>query len=263
MNTHPAESPTFVFVHGFLGFNELRVVFFDIDYFRRLEDQLRQYHVPFIIPRVPPTGPIEERAQVLAAELARHQGDRFVLVGHSMGGLDSRYLIQHLDPARRVQRLVTLGTPHRGSALARWLLSGNGWLQRFAQRRWRRTLEELTPEACRVFNQQVLDRADVQYLSYAGVRPSAELPFWLRRGARLVTNEEGENDGLVSVSSARWGRFCGTVRADHFELVGWSLGMPDRKTDRPFPHLDLYRQIITAAQTDSQTHPLISPEGLS
>jgi len=255
-----AESPTFVFVHGFLGFHKLRLAVFAIDYFRRLEDELRHDEVPFIIPTLPPAGSIEGRARVLAAELARHAGDRLVLIGHSMGGLDSRYLIECLDPARRVQRLVTLGTPHRGSALARWLLSGNGWVQRLAHRRWRQTLAELTPEACQVFNQQVPDRADVQYLSYAGARPATEMPFWLRYGARQVANEEGDNDGLVSVASASWGRFCGTVRADHFELVGWSLGMADRKTSRPFPHLDLYRRIITEAQADRQTHPLISPE---
>jgi triacylglycerol lipase len=249
MRIHPSASPTFVFVHGFLGFHHLRLLGFTIEYFRKLEGELRQYGLSCLIPTLPATGTIEERASELAKQLARHGSDRFVLVGHSMGGLDSRYLTYHLDPDHRVECVVTLGTPHRGSALPRWLLSGDGRLQRFAQRRWRRPLEELTPEACQTFNAHVPNRADVRYSSYAGVRPFEELPVWMRPGARLVTSEEGENDGLTAMSSARWGTFRDSVRADHFELVGWSLGLPDKTTVRPFSHLDLYRRILTEEPT--------------
>ena len=69
----------------------------------------------------------------------------------------------------------------------------------------------------------------------------------MRPGARLVTSEEGDNDGLTAVSSARWGTFRGSIRADHFELVGWSLGLSDKTTARPFPHLDFYRQLLNEA----------------
>lgn len=244
MRPSASASPTFVFVHGFLGFSTWRPLGFTIKYFRKLEGALRQWGLPYLIPTLPPTGTIEERAQVLAHHLAGRGATRFVLVGHSMGGLDSRYLIRHLDPNHHVQRLVTVGAPHRGSVLPKWLLSGDGWRQRFAQRRWRRTLEELTPEACQKFNAQTPDRADVHYASYAGVRPYEELPRWMRPGARLVTLAEGENDGLTAAASARWGAWCRTVRADHFELVGWSLARPDQKTARPFPHLSLYREIL-------------------
>jgi triacylglycerol lipase len=43
--------------------------------------------------------------------------DRVHVVGHSLGGLVARYLVQCLDGDRRVESLVTLGTPHGGS---RW-----------------------------------------------------------------------------------------------------------------------------------------------
>ncbi|MFQ5665687.1 MAG: lipase family alpha/beta hydrolase [Candidatus Binatia bacterium] len=42
------------------------------------------------------------------------------LVGHSLGGLVLRYYLQH-SPAPHVRRIVTLGTPHQGSELARLL----------------------------------------------------------------------------------------------------------------------------------------------
>jgi hypothetical protein len=43
--------------------------------------------------------------------------DRIHVVGHSLGGLIARYYVQRQGGDRRIQTLVTLGTPHRGS---RW-----------------------------------------------------------------------------------------------------------------------------------------------
>ena len=44
--------------------------------------------------------------------------DRVHVVGHSLGGLIARYYVQRLDGDRRVESLVTLGTPHHGSLWA-------------------------------------------------------------------------------------------------------------------------------------------------
>lgn len=41
------------------------------------------------------------------------------VIGHSLGGLISRYYVQRMGGHERVHTLVTLGTPHQGSALAR------------------------------------------------------------------------------------------------------------------------------------------------
>ncbi|MDP5181550.1 alpha/beta fold hydrolase [Blastococcus sp. BMG 814] len=45
--------------------------------------------------------------------------DRVHVVGHSLGGLIARYHVQRQGGDRRIDTLVTLGTPHRGSLLAR------------------------------------------------------------------------------------------------------------------------------------------------
>ncbi|MGY1837945.1 MULTISPECIES: esterase/lipase family protein [unclassified Modestobacter] len=47
--------------------------------------------------------------------------DRVHVVGHSLGGLVARYLVQRLGGDARVESLVTLGTPHGGSRWARAL----------------------------------------------------------------------------------------------------------------------------------------------
>jgi hypothetical protein len=44
--------------------------------------------------------------------------DRVHVVGHSLGGLISRYYVQRLAGDRRVESLVTLGTPHDGTLWA-------------------------------------------------------------------------------------------------------------------------------------------------
>jgi triacylglycerol lipase len=70
----------------------------------------------------PPFGRIEAFADQLhravEALVARDGVDRLILVGHSMGGLVARSYLGTYGTGR-VKRLVTLGTPHRGTLLAR------------------------------------------------------------------------------------------------------------------------------------------------
>jgi pimeloyl-ACP methyl ester carboxylesterase len=40
------------------------------------------------------------------------------LIGHSIGGLISRYVVQAEDSADRVAGVITIGTPHRGTLMA-------------------------------------------------------------------------------------------------------------------------------------------------
>ena len=67
--------------------------------------------------------------EVLAEQVARFADHRFGpqrrfdLVGFSMGGLVGRYYLQRLGGVARVQRFVTVATPHHGSRLAHLLPS--------------------------------------------------------------------------------------------------------------------------------------------
>jgi triacylglycerol lipase len=47
--------------------------------------------------------------------------DRVHVIGHSLGGLIARYYVQRLGGDERVDTLVTLGSPHQGSQIARLL----------------------------------------------------------------------------------------------------------------------------------------------
>jgi hypothetical protein len=67
--------------------------------------------------------------------------DRVHVVGHSLGGLIARHLVQRQGGDRRIESMVTLGTPHQGSLLAhvvptpliRQLRPGSPLLQELAE----------------------------------------------------------------------------------------------------------------------------------
>lgn len=68
----------------------------------------------------PLTCDIRLAAEVLGRhieEICARTGHREVdIVGHSLGGLIARYYVQRLDGDSRVRTLVTMGTPHAGTA---------------------------------------------------------------------------------------------------------------------------------------------------
>jgi pimeloyl-ACP methyl ester carboxylesterase len=70
---------------------------------------------------------IERAALGLRDYLRRHvRGGRIDLVCHSLGGLVARVYLQELGGSRRVDRCVTLGTPHRGTYNSYWAWSRVG-----------------------------------------------------------------------------------------------------------------------------------------
>ena len=58
--------------------------------------------------------------------LGRTGEDGVHVVGHSLGGLVTRYAVQCLDLAARARGVVTIATPHRGSAFAYAALGAAG-----------------------------------------------------------------------------------------------------------------------------------------
>jgi triacylglycerol lipase len=226
-------SPTLVLIHGFLGFSRWG----PIEYFRGVRKMLLRSGIRPLIPKLPSAGSIAARSEALARELFRTDASAFALMGHSMGGLDARYLITHLDPDKRVKSLLTIATPHRGTPLATWFLKARGPIPACVRYIGRPGLCELTPEARAAM--PIPDREDVDYASYASCRGLDELPFWLRPYGRVVRED---NDGMVPVSSTKWGQFRGIMQADHLELIGWSIDLPDARSKRPFDHLSFWSE---------------------
>ena len=80
-------------------------------------------------------GYADQVSQRIEAVCAETGAGKVILVGHSMGGLASRAYLRRFGNAR-VAKLVTLGSPHRGSRLAllglgengRQMVPGSAWL---------------------------------------------------------------------------------------------------------------------------------------
>lgn len=242
------EEDAIVFVHGFLGFSEIPLLWWPVRYFRHARACLAERGLSASFPSLPPAGSIEARAEALSAFLGTLSAPRIHLVAHSMGGLDSRHVAHALDPQHRIRSVITAGTPHRGTPVASWFFDTGGPLPWLGRTWLRQSLWDLTPEACAEFNRRVKDRADIRYVSFAGARPAAEMPALLRPWTRLLQQRAGDNDGLVPVASTVWGEAGGVVRSDHLELAGWSLARRNAPTQRPFDDGSLYRGVLDVLQ---------------
>lgn len=220
--------------HGYMGFREL----VGVPYWWGIVEHLEEQGFDVRTTAVAPLATVEERASELVATVRRITSGRINLVGHSMGGLDSRYAVSMLGLHEQVATVTTVGTPHRGSPVADVVLGGREELAA----EW--LLERLgipaggladlsVARATGEFNKRVLDMPGTQYFSWSSVTD----PFGLVTGAPLnplfaipfaiVEREEGDNDGLVSVTSAQWGEHLGTLSADHLDQVGHLLGLTD------------------------------------
>lgn len=209
---------------------------------------LRSRGVRAIAPNVSPYSTVCARTAQwddrLRRVLEEVQTQRLVLVAHSMGGLDARYLISEMSWHEQVDALVTIATPHRGSAVAslvldqpelvrNWLTDAADWLGTHiledGSADLRQALTEFTPEYIKnTFNSEVPDHPDVAYWSYgcqAGKGTDAPIAPIFRYSNQYLFEREGTNDGIVSVQSAHWGEYQGTVDADHSRQVGLSPGL--------------------------------------
>jgi triacylglycerol lipase len=218
-------------------------------------------------PRVPLTASIDARARALAAEIARHRfpdpDGPLHVVGHSMGGLDARYLLHRdLDGlAGRIASLSTIGTPHRGSPIADFLVGPEPDRRTVRRRLYcglRRVMgvlglrsgamDNLTSGYARRFNEAHPDTRGVPCHCYAGVGAEALL---LRMTSAYIRDvgqspEERDNDGLVTVASAAWQPLAEPPwPTDHLGAVGHSLVPP--RFASCFPHLEALRRVVARA----------------
>jgi triacylglycerol lipase len=216
-----------VLVHGLLGFSRLQVAGWTVaSYFPGIAEALRAAGNRVLVPQLALTCGIAQRAAQLKAFLDQEAPAEPVhLIAHSMGGLDSRYMVSRLGMAERVLSLTTVGTPHRGSAFADWGTHRiEGMLKPFLDMLGipSQAFYDLTRAQCRRFNESVPDAPYVRYFSIAGrYKPHWARPEW-QVPHRVVTKAEGPNDGVVSLASAAYGECLGVWEGDHLSLVNWA-----------------------------------------
>ncbi|KAI9461753.1 Alpha/Beta hydrolase protein [Boletus coccyginus] len=244
LSVRPPKDPL-VFCHGLLGFDSVTIgpaiAPLQVFHWRGIKEALEANGCEVLITRVPATSSPVDRAKVLEKKISETYPGRDVhLIGHSMGGIDCRYLITHLTQRTfRVLSLTTIATPHRGSSFASHFLSlasthlpavlallellpnggGDG-----------KAFECLTREAMKEFNDSTPDVEGVRYFSWGAEYEPGLIDTW-KYPHSIIAAQEGSNDGLVSVQSAQWGTYLGTLRdVNHLDLVGWTGGLAGNLT---------------------------------
>jgi triacylglycerol lipase len=227
--------------HGLLGSGDIVVGPVKFSYFRGIDRAIAARGHATIVSRVHPTGSIELRARQLKANILRGlkqhglpRDARVLVIAHSMGGLDARYMIAHLGMADRVAGLLSVTTPHRGSPYADWCVENLG--RKLGCGRLLnmmgldvRAISDLTTASCRQFNREVKNVAGVQYFSVSAARPWHRVPPWAIHAHKIVSDAEGDNDCVVSVKSSTWGEHLGVWPADHFHAINHRLVMEIRQ----------------------------------
>jgi len=244
--------------HGFLAFGQIRLGGLRVTNFRRIHTAIAQRGHRVIMENVHPTASIDRRARMLKRSIESSldrmgkTDEKAIIFAHSMGGLDARYMISHLDMSQRVAALVTVCTPHRGSPYADWALRNLG--DRLGGRRLVtlldldiNALQDLTIERCHGFNSQTPNVAGVRYYSISAARPWHRVPPFYYHSHKIIREAEGENDGLVSVASAQWGKHLGTWPVDHLHAVNRRLVLEvrDRTGDVTPRYLEVLDKVIS------------------
>ncbi|MGN1119890.1 MAG: lipase family alpha/beta hydrolase [Oscillospiraceae bacterium] len=143
------------------------------------------------------------------------------IIAHSKGGLDSRYAISKLGSSEYVASLTTINTPHRGCIFAEYLLGKapekfvlsleNTYNTAFKalgdpNPDFLAAVKNLTNGFCEEFNKEVPNAAGVYYQSFGSVSKNSKSGrFPLNVSYPLVKRFDGDNDGLVALTSTEWG----------------------------------------------------------
>ena len=225
-----------------------------VDYWWGIEDALEDEGADVYITSVNGMDSTENKAWDFWGQymqiLSQTGASKANIIGHSHGTLYTRYAISNLilDAEGKVASHTSLAGPHRGSAIADMLMYGLNddiksalggsldFVYAFVfgdddPDSLENGYDLCTDYMTEIFNPATPNVDDVYYQSWAAKAktscPSVVLqPTWL-----ILLAAEGGNDGLVSVDSAKWGKFRGVQDAawyspgcDHLNMVGHLFG---------------------------------------
>jgi triacylglycerol lipase len=169
--------------------------------------------------------------------LEKENCEKVNIIAHSMGGLDARHMIFNDRNSGKIHQHVasvsTISTPHNGSPFADLGTETSPHVIPIAKKLGLdiNAFKDLRTDRCKEFNYntEVIDfekecETNILFQTYAGVQDfwsvfdALKLPFY------IIEKQEGDNDGLVSVESAKWRDryFKGVLKkADHLNELGW------------------------------------------
>ena len=259
--------------HGFLGFAHVGAM----AYFNGVQDHLkvRFPDLRILITQVDPIGSIEVRETQLREQILQglqtgdlNPNEPVHIIAHSMGGLDSRFVLSPDNPdniADRIISLTTIATPHRGSPIADVLTKIKDSITTEEKSLFQSlsatlahahipggALDDLTSDGAKRFNDKFRDNDSTKKFCVAGVGRGIEvlgIPVdtcvALRMPYHIIKDLTGEaNDGLVSLSSVTWAGAPELWPADHLDEIGHNLDLGPQGRPTHFDYLAKYEALV-------------------
>jgi triacylglycerol lipase len=171
------------------------------------------------------------------------------IIGHSHGTIYTRYAITNLGLASKVASYTGLSGPHRGSSVADFIFKivpNQGWnlvgdvmdvVYTFVfgdknPNSLANGLEMTRNYMVNTFNPNCPNVTGLYYQSYASKINYLANSLVLQIPWEICKYYEGDNDGLVSVTSAKWGNFRGVISGsslscgvDHAGIINHLFGI--------------------------------------
>lgn len=241
-----------VLAHGVCRFDVLLNDALDLDnnddpeldnlhYFKGIRTMLKQKGYIVYHSNVAWAAGLEKRADDLKENLLKilkeTQAEKINIIAHSMGGLDARHMMfndrNDGEIHKHVASLTTISTPHEGSPFADWGLDNLTLLHSLIQKLGvdLSALKDLRTDTCKTFNEhqdvkefEMACKDTIKFQTYAGKQDFWGIFSGLKIPFEIIRKTENENDGMVSVRSARWRDeyFKGTLdKTDHLNEMGW------------------------------------------
>ena len=244
----------FILVHGIMikDYKFLKA-------FCRIEHVLREAGYPTFTSLTDAFGTIEYNAEVLKHQIEvimkEYNVDKVNLIAHSKGGLDCKYMIQHLNMEDHVASLTTLCTPHLGSEIATNILKLPKpiiKLMEFSLNTTYKIFGDHKPDCLTVAKQLVKKQHiedetihfsnKVYCQSYSTTMDKSSDDFVMGIPLKFSVHfEKDTSDGLVSKHSTKFGHYKGDAIDDsisHTEIVDFMVKKSKKEKIYAF-YLDL------------------------
>jgi len=236
---------------------------FGVEYFWKVESSLEKEGASVYPICVDGMNTTEEKAKQFKKQLLEilsiSEAAKVNIIGHCHGAIYTRYAISNLQISQFVASHTGLTAPNRGSAIAD-LLSGllpgvkfiTGEIMNVFYKYMMGdpspdslgNLKALTrPFMVNFFNPNTPNVSSIYYQSYAAQKKGITADLALEPTFLIMSIIEGENDGIVSTTSAKWGNYRGKVSGawwssgvSHINVIGQFLGVTPG-----WDHIEFYK----------------------
>ncbi len=247
-----------VLVHG-VGYRQRK----HLNYWGRIPKYLEERGARIFYTSHDAWGDLEHNGKIICRDIKeiihRTGAEKVNIIAHSNGGIEARYVICSLGMAPYVASLTTICTCHHGSKTMDRMLRlpevlyrisavfVNSFFRLFGDKKpnFQRVCKQFSTAFCKDFNRKNPDAKEVVYASYGAKMKKGRsdlflmVPFW------VVRRYDGDNDGLVSVESSKWGTFKGVLEGTRCRGISHADAVDLRRhTCKSFDICSVYADIV-------------------